>query len=288
MSRHGYERFLREDEDDLSERSWNLDHYGLQGERNPSRRINLKPDYFDGKEDFDTYLESFEAITQLGGYSETEKALTLAACLRGQARRFYAGLSKREKSVYDELKYQLQQRFGTGAKPSVYYTTQLENRHKKATETVADFADELVLLSSKAYPHLDRYSQNSIALQQFYKSMPPEVKWRCIEQGCKTLRDAEEVAELYETIMEKDKKVRQVRFESPNRSNYEQDREKTELRHQSSPAGKFKRECYCCHEDTHLMMDCPVYKRCKELEAKLTIRRSRSPSPSTSPKTKEN
>lgn len=211
-----YEHYLHdEDEND----AWN-DYRQAddnQEDDSTSRRhyVNLKPDKFDGTDDFETYIESFNLVADLGRWSAREKALTLAACLRGQARRFYMGLTNYEKAHYEDLVFQLKQRFGNASKHNIFWSTQFEQRSRSSGESVAAFADELIILASKAYPYLDQRSQQSLALQQFYKSMPVDIKWRCIERDCRTLREAEEVAETFELIVGKEKKIRQVKFEQP-------------------------------------------------------------------------
>jgi hypothetical protein len=193
--------------DDMSD--MNFDLFEERQGRN-YRPPRLNPERYDGSDDFDTYLEHFEVVGNLSGWSNKEKALTLAGCLQGQARRFYSSLSPYEKYNYKMLVYQLQQRFGGNSRHDAYWMTQFESRYRQAGETLAKFSDELLLLVRKAYPYLDENTQNHIALQQWYKSFCPEVRWRCQERNCRWIREAEEIADLYEAIMQPKEKRRNV------------------------------------------------------------------------------
>ena len=68
-------------------------------------------------------------------------------------------------------------------------------------ESVAAIADDLLLLARRAHPNLDRKSVKQLALQQFYKSLEPQLKWRCIERDCRSLGEAVELVKTYETVM---------------------------------------------------------------------------------------
>ena len=249
------------------------------------RRAFMKPDKYDGKEDFDIYFETFELTADFSGLTTEERITSLAANLRGQARNFYHNLSSQIKCDYDRLVYQLQRRFGSESKNPVVWMTQFEQRKRQPGESAADFADALLLLASKAYPKMDEDARDSLALRHFYKSMPTEVEWRCLERGCTKLRDAEEVADLFESVMARDKKVRQVHFDQPSRDKNNDDSAEERPRSALKPSSRSSspKGCFCCHDPTHYLMDCPLYKRCRSYEDKWKQRRSPSPSPHRSP-----
>ena len=74
-------------------------------------------------------------------------------------------------------------------------------RMRISGESVAAIADDLLLLARRAHPNLDRKSVKQLALQQFYKSLEPQLKWRCIERDCRSLGEAVELVETYESVM---------------------------------------------------------------------------------------
>ncbi|KAK7457994.1 hypothetical protein BaRGS_00039115 [Batillaria attramentaria] len=162
----------------------------------------LKPEHYDGSDDFESYTDQFECCAHLGGWSEREKALALAASLKGQARRFYVSLGVEAKHDYQLLTFQLEQRFGSGSRHGIYWKTQFENKIRQPGESISAFTDELLLLTTKAYPHLGSYTQQHLAMQQFFKSLDPELRLKCIENNCQTLREAEEIVDVYETVMQ--------------------------------------------------------------------------------------
>jgi hypothetical protein len=157
--------------------------------------------------------------------------------------------------------------------------TQFENRYRQPGETLPKFSDELLLLVRKAYPYLDDNTQNHIALQQWYKSFCPEVRWRCQERNCGWIREAEEIADLYEAIMQPKERKRNVNliqqdqehketdFVQPNEKwrnvglvQRNEERQKLSNGHTSDRNPRFTTRCYCCQDTTHILKDCPVFE----------------------------
>ncbi|VDI59718.1 Hypothetical predicted protein [Mytilus galloprovincialis] len=137
---------------------------------------------------------------ELGGLSEKDKCLTLAASLRGPARTFYISLTIAERRNYDILVSKLQQRFGCTRQQS-RWLSRFESRKRLPCESIAMLGDELRQLSQKAYTNLDPRAQEALALNQLYKSVSLEMKCRCIDKECATISDAVQVIERYEAIL---------------------------------------------------------------------------------------
>ena len=74
-------------------------------------------------------------------------------------------------------------------------------RKRKPGESVAALADDLRQMSQRAYVDLDARAHEVLALNQLYKSVTPEVKYQCTNQGCETVAEAVEVIERYEAII---------------------------------------------------------------------------------------
>ena len=237
-------------------------------ERKNHKHIQIKPEHFDGTEDFETYLNHFECCAKLGAWNENEKVWTLAACLKGQARRFFVGLRGEAKDDYQHLVFQLQQRFGSASRHGIYWRTQFENKYRVSGESIAAFTDELLLLTSKAYPALDTYTQQHLALQQFMKSLEPELKLKVIEHNCQTLRDAEEIVDVYETVMQT-KSVRKsgIRFvKQENKAEKQEEKTTMPVARSQENRNRTRGPCFCCQSNTHFLKFCPIYKKCKEME----------------------
>lgn len=163
-------------------------------------RLQVKPEFYTGDEDWDQYISHFQNCADLGRWSEMDKALTLSACLKGQARAFYLGLSPLDRSSYYRLVQKFSERFGSVRQQS-RYLTKFETRKRKPGETIASLGDELRLLAQRAYPDLGTDAQESLALHQFYKGITLEMKCRCIDRDCRTVESAVQVVERYEAIL---------------------------------------------------------------------------------------
>ena len=155
----------------------------------------------------------------------------------------------------------------TSAYPStakrIFWRTQFENKYRLPGESVAAFTDELMILTSKAYPALDTFTQQHLALQQFLKSLEPELKMKVIEHNCQTLRDAEEIVDVYETVMQtKSVKKSGIRFVKQEDKVGKEEKKSTfpEAKSQENQ-NRQKGLCYCCQSNTHFLSACPVYKK---------------------------
>ena len=62
----------------------------------------------------------FSNCADLGRWTDTEKALTLASCLKGPARTFYLGLREQKRRSYFILVQRLNERFGSSRQQTWY------------------------------------------------------------------------------------------------------------------------------------------------------------------------
>ena len=90
----------------------------IKGNKCSHSKVTIKPDTFTGEDDWEQYISHFDNCAELGGWSDRERVLTLAACLKGQARIFYAGLLQNDKQSYRLLVHKLEQRFGSARQHS--------------------------------------------------------------------------------------------------------------------------------------------------------------------------
>lgn len=164
------------------------------------RSMTIKPDTFDGTDDWDQYISHFENCAELGQWTERERALTLAACLKGQARVFYASLQAHFVCNYKSLVSKLEQRFGS-ARQQTRWLSRLQSRQRLPHEPIASFGDDIRLMAQKAYPSLDSNAQEMLALQQFYKAVSLEMRCRLMDRETKNISDAVDVVERYEEIV---------------------------------------------------------------------------------------
>ena len=249
---------------------------------NSARSSNLpilKPDVFNGEEDWDSYFSHFQNCADLGRWSDHDKALTLASCLKGPARTFYLGLREPERRSYCVLVQKLNERFGS-SRQQTRYLTKFETRRRLVGETSASYGDDLRLIAQRAYPDLGPEAQDKLALHQFFKTISPELKYRCIDRGCRTVEEAVEIVERYESIIgieeRKKSNVRAVSTTNPDSkcqnqgqiSFQEQIEELTKRlkKIESKVTYKPKRKapptdytgCFNCNSLEHYARDCPT------------------------------
>ena len=171
--------------------------------------IKMKPEIYDGNIEFDDYEERFSSLATLNGWDNKTKSLILSIMLYGPARTFFSTLPDVVRFDYLQLVDRLKRRFGSLSKHPMYWASQLDERSRQIGESVAKFADEIFLLVKKAYPTEMTYNNlQQVALQYFYKSLDPEMKYKCIERGCTELRQAVAIVDLYESIVGENKPLK--------------------------------------------------------------------------------
>lgn len=174
----------------------------------------MKPDPYNGKDDWDEYFSHFQDCAELGRWSDRTKLLFLAASLRDQARTYYMSLSPEDKESFHSLSGKLNQRFGSSRNQN-RWLSKLEMRKRLPGESIAVLGDDIRQMAQRAYHNLDALAQEALALNQLYKIIPLEMKCRCIDKDCQTVAEAVDVIERYESILGSDEgklksKVRMV------------------------------------------------------------------------------
>ena len=184
----------------------------------------MKPQTFNGDEDWESYLSHFEVCAELGRWSHQDKALYLAACLRGNAQVYYMTLKVAERSSYHTLTVKLGQRFGN-TRQQPMWISRLEARMRKPNESIAELGDDLRRLAQRAYSNMNHDAREMLALNQLYKSVSPDLKYKCISENCTSVTKAVLIIETYEGILGE---------ESSRRSLYVKPQQQTALSSQMS------------------------------------------------------
>ena len=164
---------------------------------------HMKPQTYNGDEDWESYLKHFELCAKLGRWSYQDRVLYLAASLRGNAQVYYMTLMPAERSSYHTLVVKLGLRF-SNARQQPMWISRLEARVRRQNESIAELGDDLRRMSQRAYSSLNNEARVTLALNQLYKSVSPELKYKCISKNCTSVIQAVSIIELYEGILGED------------------------------------------------------------------------------------
>ena len=250
----------------------------------PTRHHNttvpgMKPEPYNGDEPWEEYFSHFENCALLGQWSYSNRALILAASLRGQARLYYMSLDIRQQEDYQMLVSQMKHRFGSSVHAGKWLNL-LESRQRQQGESITALCDDLRQLTKKAYYQLDSKAQDVIALNQLYKLVSVDVKCRCIDRDCTTLQEAAAVIDRYEaivgqsngkpaksniraidtngiepdiaTILQKLDSRLEVLEKATKLENKQKDQDEPNKIHKRN-----ERRCFTCNSTQHLYKECP-------------------------------
>ena len=171
---------------------------------------HMKPQTYNGDEDWESYLNHFELCSKLGRWSYQDRVLYLAASLRGNAQVYYMTLMPAERSSYHTLVVKLGLRF-SNARQQPMWISRLEARVRRQNESIAELGDDLRRMSQRAYSSLNSEAKEMLALNQLYKSVSHELKYKCISKNCTSVTQAVSIIELYEAILGEDSAKNLVR-----------------------------------------------------------------------------
>ena len=98
------------------------EHRGGDGEeprRIELKKFSLRPEKYDGKVDFEGWVNQFEEYATLGQWTEEEKSSLLFLSLTAGACMYFVGLPEREKMAYVTRVEALRRRFGQETDTSI-------------------------------------------------------------------------------------------------------------------------------------------------------------------------
>ncbi|KAL3862818.1 hypothetical protein ACJMK2_008764 [Sinanodonta woodiana] len=126
-------------------------------------QIKIKPQQYNGHEDFEEYLSQSEIVVQINNWNYHEKSLYLAGSLSGSARGILTELGPRERQDFDSLVRILSIRFGS-AERSEMYKANLQTRVRGKDESLSELAQSVRKLTRLAYPSADSALINMLAI----------------------------------------------------------------------------------------------------------------------------
>ena len=144
--------------------------YRSETDRN-SEWYGLKIPPFNGKEDWKTWINRFEAIADRRRWDEESRLDNILPKLQGKAGDFvFSQLSKDTLSCYRELVTELNSRFRV-VETEKSFAAKFSQRCQRADETVEEFAAELKRLYAKAYKNRDSKTKKEDLVRRFLDGM---------------------------------------------------------------------------------------------------------------------
>ena len=127
-----------------------------------TKQTVIKPNPFKGTEaeDFLLWLQNYEQISRVNGWSEYYKIAHIATMLQDDANRKYWECSEFSRSKWVLLTEALKQKFNPESSRASFESA-LENRKRKQTETLDKYMSELRSLARKAFPDWDTITEIS-------------------------------------------------------------------------------------------------------------------------------
>ena len=251
---------------------------GLPREERSGRPL-VKPERFDGTEDWNTYLQHFEWCAELNRWSEAEKAKFLTVSVTGTARQVLAGVERERLRDYNTVVQTLRARFDPMGRMELH-RIQLKNQVRQAGETLSALADDIRRLVDKVFGEIPTGARNKIAKDSFIDALTDsEMRTRILQMRTQTIQEAMELAIELEalTTAEKERGQRRVREMGGTKMvadaaevkalREELERVKRQLAQTAlnggagDPRSRRSRVCFNCGEPSHFIRDCPKPKR---------------------------
>ena len=176
-----------------------------RGNNSSRSRVSVKPQKYDGSDDFDEYFTQFEIIAELNNWSYQDKSLYLGSSLAGDARGILSELNRREKRDYKSLVSALDVRFGAVEK-SELFRARLQARVQSKGESYPELAHSVRKTTRKAYPGADSNTVDLLALENFIEAVSDsDLRLRLRDARPRDITEAELIAVRFQTHRDADR-----------------------------------------------------------------------------------
>lgn len=161
------------------------------------RRI---PQSFDGGSSWGAYLTQFKIIANQNGWNDDEKAMQLAASLKGPALELLGHLPEDQCKDFKKLAEALNQRFGVEHQEEAF-RAQFRTRARRPQEPLAELAQDIERLAFLAYPSAPAEFRGILIRDQFIDALDDtELKISIRQTRPPALKDALSCALEMESI----------------------------------------------------------------------------------------
>ena len=130
----------------------------------------ITPELFSGERSWEDWIDQFESIAAINGWSDEQKLVWLKVRLTGRALLAYKKFSVTARSSFKNAVVALAERFEPESRRDLYLA-EFQSRCKKRTESWADFGEDLRVLVDKAYPMLEDDARQQLALQRYLSQL---------------------------------------------------------------------------------------------------------------------
>ena len=173
------------------------------------KRPVVMPEVFTGEEEWEEWLSAFEACAEVNGWDDPTKCKFMLVRFHGQARKVIHDLDQATKTNWNQLKSELERRFGRCTRPDLFKSEFLAKR-KSTSETYLELGNSLRSLARKAYPTIPNNVRDELAKDQFLRIIQnPEMAIKVRQANPKTLDEAIRMTVEYKAV-EKDVKGTKV------------------------------------------------------------------------------
>ena len=136
-------------------------------------------------EDFLLWLQNYEQMSRVNGWSEDYKVVHIATVLQEDANRQYWEYSHLARSTWVLLKKALKQKFNPESSRATFEAA-LESRKRKPNETLDKYMSELWSLARKAFPDWDTTYRNKLVQIHFIDGLEENLRIWVLQSNPKT------------------------------------------------------------------------------------------------------
>ena len=135
-----------------------------------TERPVIIPEPFSGEQPWEDWIDQFETITMINGWSDEQKLVWLKVRLTGRALLAYKKFPVTARATFKDAVVALAGRFELESRRDLYLA-EFQSPCKKRIESWADFGENLRILVDKAYPMLEDDARQQLALQRYLSQL---------------------------------------------------------------------------------------------------------------------
>ena len=221
-------------------------------------KVRAKPNPYDGKISFPLYRTQFDMVAELNGWSESDKARYLTACLQGQALTVLNTLSASERVDYQRLTAALTERFDQNRSAELALV-KLDNRRRNRRESLQNYSADIEQLVVFAYPTVNCDTRDVMTRDRFLRGLDSELRKQIkLARPCTyadTLNVACEIESVlvseYESTRDRSNRRAVMRVSMP-----EEEKESDNEYSSSNQRDMSRVTCFNCRKTGHFKRQC--------------------------------